>query len=179
MPALPQDADPEGKCSPGGSAGAASAAAARRRRNASYRRALVETASPAHLVLLLYDGAIRFCAQGEQAMAAHNYEAQNSSLQNAQQILWELTQSLRATHGTEVPGNLRRIYLHMIERLVMANLTDDLEAVQSVRSLLTSLREAWADVEKRLAGAGEPGDVTTGASAAPSREASQLREWAA
>src|SRR5690242_6689865 len=63
-------------------------------RNEQYLRAQVETASPTRLVVLLYDGAIRFCAQAIEAMQKRDLETQHINLLRVQRIISELIGSL-------------------------------------------------------------------------------------
>ncbi len=112
-----------------------------------YQRMQVDTASPAKLVVMLYDGAIRFLKQGQDAMQRGDREKQNHYLVRAQRIIAELTSSLDVEAGGEIAVNLMALYQFMHEQLVLANLEDDLQKVQKVREMLESLREAWVQVE--------------------------------
>lgn len=112
-----------------------------------YQRTQVDTASPAKLVVMLYDGAIRFLKQGQAAMQRGDREEQNHCLIRAQRIIAELASSLDMEAGGEIATNLMALYQFMHEQLVIANLQDDVNMVQKVREMLESLREAWAQVE--------------------------------
>lgn len=112
-----------------------------------YQRTQVDTASPAKLVVMLYDGAIRFLRQGQSAMQRGDREGQHQCLVRAQRIIAELASSLDMEAGGEIAANLMALYQFMHEQLVLANLQDDVNKVQKVREMLESLREAWAQVE--------------------------------
>jgi flagellar protein FliS len=112
-----------------------------------YQRTQVDTASPAKLVVMLYDGAIRFLRQAQAAMQRGDREGQNHCLVRAQRIIAELASSLDLEAGGEIATNLMALYQFMHEQLVIANLQDDVSTVQKVREMLESLREAWAQVE--------------------------------
>jgi flagellar protein FliS len=137
-------------------------------RNGQYQRTQVETASPARLIVLLYDGAIRFCIQGIEAMSQGQLERQNTNLTNAQRIIAELMGSLKRDVGGEATENLFRIYLHMMEQLVYANLYDRKELVEAVLPMLYDLRETWVEVERITSTSSEttPTSLPTGANAA-------------
>lgn len=108
-----------------------------------YLETAVETASPARLIVMLYDGAIRFINTAIDAMQNRQYEQQNYYLQRAQRILAELISSLDFTRGGEIAENLFRLYTYMYNQLVEANLQDSVERAQHVVNLLSELREAW------------------------------------
>lgn len=119
-------------------------------RNHRYRKAQIETASPVQLVLLLYESAIRFCDQALEAMAQKNLSEQNANLLKAEEIIGELIGALNQDAGGELAVNLRRLYLYMLEKLVLANLYDESEGVQQVRDMLRSLHDSWAEAAQRL-----------------------------
>ncbi|MER3472743.1 MAG: flagellar export chaperone FliS [Armatimonadota bacterium] len=115
-----------------------------------YQRTQVDTASPVRLIVMLYDGAIRFLRQGQSAMQRGDREKQNDYLVRAQRILAELTSSLNLEEGGEIAVNLMALYQFMTEQLVLANLQDDVGKVQKVREMLEGLREAWAQAESTV-----------------------------
>lgn len=108
-----------------------------------YLETAVETASPARLIVMLYDGAIRFINEAAYAIRQRDYETKNHTLQRAQRILTELTCSLDFDKGGEIAQNLFRLYTYMHNQLVEANLEDSCERLEHVVSLLSELREAW------------------------------------
>jgi len=112
-----------------------------------YRVSSVETASPAQLVLMLYDGAIKFAKQAEEAARARRIEEANRAIGRVQDILAELMSSLNVDAG-EVAGNLFAIYDYLNRRLVEANIKKDPEIVSEVVGHLLSLREAWVQMAR-------------------------------
>jgi flagellar secretion chaperone FliS len=119
-----------------------------RQAHRQYQQAQIETASPTRLVVLLYDGAIRFCSLALEAMQVRDIETQHINLLKAQRIVAELMGSLNREVGGEVAANLMMIYTHMLEQLVQANLQDKPHMVESVLTLLRDLRETWAEVDR-------------------------------
>ena len=108
-----------------------------------YLETAVETASPARLIVMLYDGAIRFINEAAHAMQQRDYETQNAKLQRAQKILAELISSLDFDKGGEIAENLFRLYTYMYNQLVEANINDSRDRLEHVVHLLSELREAW------------------------------------
>ncbi|MFQ3611648.1 MAG: flagellar export chaperone FliS [Fimbriimonadales bacterium] len=108
-----------------------------------YLETAVETASPVRLVVMLYDGAIRFLNEAKQAIQNRDFETQNLKFQRAQRILAELISSLDFDKGGEIAENLFRLYTYMYNQLVEANLQDSIERTEHVIHLLSELREAW------------------------------------
>jgi flagellar protein FliS len=124
-----------------------------------YQRTQVETASPTRLVIMLYEGAMRFCQLASDAMAVQDLLTQHENLIRAQRIVAELLGSLNREKGGEVAENLARLYTHMLEQLVVANLHDQPEPIQKVQSMLRDLWTSWIEVE-RLTEEGKSGGLS-------------------
>ncbi len=119
-----------------------------RQAHQQYQRSQIETASPTRLVIMLYDGAIRFCTLGQEAMQKRAIETQNTNLVKAQSILAELMSSLDRNAGGEVAENLFQLYTYMLEQLVTANLFDRPAPIGRVIEMLRGLRESWLEVDR-------------------------------
>ncbi|MCX6379081.1 MAG: flagellar export chaperone FliS [Armatimonadetes bacterium] len=113
-----------------------------------YLQTQIETASPTRLIVLLYEGAIRFCYLGMEAMNAGNLEEQNKCLVRAQKIVGELMGSLNKGSGGEVAENLMRIYMYLLDRLVDANFEDNPKGIHETIGLLGELKTSWEEVDR-------------------------------
>jgi flagellar protein FliS len=113
-----------------------------------YQRTQAETARPTQLVVMLYDGAIRFLVLAKEGMKQKNIEIRHVNLVKAQNIIMELMSSLNREQGGEISVNLHRIYQFMLEQLVEANIYDREMPINSVLQMLRDLRESWAEVDR-------------------------------
>jgi flagellar protein FliS len=116
-----------------------------------YQKTQVESASPAKLLLLLYDGAVRKLNQAVSNYEQKNREEFRTEVVKVQKILNELTASLDHEKGGEVATNLDRLYDYMIRRLGIAMVRFETEPVKEVKMLLEGLREAWQGAIDSLA----------------------------
>ncbi len=113
------------------------------KRDFAYKKSKVTTNDPVTLVILLYDGAIRFLTIAEKALENNDYEKVNFSLLKAKDIISELIASLNLDQKTELVENLRNLYNYMYERLLDANIEKNKEYILEVKKLLKDVREAW------------------------------------
>lgn len=111
-----------------------------------YQKTQIETASPLHLVVMLYDGAIRFINQGKLAIINKNINQANESLKRAQDIVDELTVTLDPGAG-EIAVNLARLYEFVNYRLIQANIKKDPEMLNEALNILMTLRSAWVELQ--------------------------------
>ncbi|MNT08268.1 Flagellar protein FliS [compost metagenome] len=113
-----------------------------------YQESTLETASQGKLLLMLYDGAIRFLTQASAAMEAKNWQDSHNFILKAEDVITELMACLRMEAGGEIAFNLYRLYEYMNWRLIQANIKRDQAMVLEVQQRLRELREAWVEAIK-------------------------------
>ena len=113
-----------------------------------YQKGSVNGASPLQLVVMLYDGAIRFMEAGKYGIEHQDLEIQNKNLQKAQKIVMELMSCLDMEKGGEIAANLLALYSYVLNELVEANVGDKAEPVDRCIKILCDLRESWVEVER-------------------------------
>ena len=114
-----------------------------------YQSMQILSAKPEKLILMLYDGAIRFIQQGIKAVEENNIELANRNLLRSQNIMVELMASLNFEKGGELAANLFRIYEFMHYPLVQANVKKEVEPLVRVNNQLKKLRKSWAEALKK------------------------------
>ena len=113
-----------------------------------YRKGAVNGASPLQLVVMLYDGSLRFMEVGKDAMEHKDLVRQNTSLQKAQRIITELMACLDMQQGGDIAKNLLSIYSYVLNELVTANMADDPSAIERCMKIMSGLRESWVQIER-------------------------------
>ncbi|MDK2806673.1 MAG: flagellar secretion chaperone FliS [Thermoanaerobacterium sp.] len=99
------------------------------------------TASPEELVMMLYNGIIRFVNEAKQAIDDRNIEGAHNSITRAQDIVLELMSTLDMQY--DISKNLYSIYDYISRRLIEANLKKDKVALDEVESLVSDLKDTW------------------------------------
>ena len=115
-----------------------------------YRKNAVNGASPLQLVIMLYDGALRFMEAGKHAMKLRDLQGQNENLQRAQRIVLELTACLDLAQGGEIAKNLLALYTYVVNELVNANIQDDPHAIDRCSKILSDLRSSWVAIDQGI-----------------------------
>ncbi|MDR3630579.1 MAG: flagellar export chaperone FliS [Desulfocapsaceae bacterium] len=122
-----------------------------------YQENQVLSASPEQILLMLYDGAIRFTRQAITGMENNNLSQTHRGIKNSMAIITEFSNSLNHEIGGRIAEDLAALYDYMIRELLMANLKMDKTKLQGVEKLLTDLRATWGEavetnnMEKTLA----------------------------
>lgn len=111
-----------------------------------YKQQGVMTANPIELVVMLYDGCIKQLKLTCIAIHEKNYENTNKCLQKAQAIVVELVSSLDFHYP--IAKDLMNIYDFMLRQFIDVNIHQDEECIKKLIDMLSSLRDAWAQVQK-------------------------------
>src|ERR671928_1179999 len=119
----------------------------------AYTESSILTAPPERLVVMLYDGAIRFLTQAAAAQRNDQQSVFLDRLRRGEAIIDELNVTLDMSQG-DVATRLRSIYLFCKRHLVEAHLQRDASRIDEVIRLLTDLRESWQQLAVRGATAG-------------------------
>ena len=114
-----------------------------------YSQVQIKTANKGKLIVMLYQGAIRFMKKALIQLEQKDMEGKGKSLIRAQDIILELLYALdqdMLAKGNELALNLQRLYLYCYRRLVRANVDMNPEPIKEVAELMGSLLEAWEKV---------------------------------
>jgi flagellar protein FliS len=112
----------------------------------AYQDATVTTQSKGRLIVLLYEGAIKFMKLALKELEAANYEAKGRYINKAINIIGELNAVLDTETGGEIAANLRKLYCFMTNRLSEANIKRDPQMIREVITLMEELNQGWKAV---------------------------------
>lgn len=112
-------------------------------RLAAYQDNTVSTQNKGRLIVLLYDGAIKFMKLAIKELEAGNYEAKGQYINRAVDIITELNAVLDMEQGGEIAANLRKLYTFMNNRLAQANAKRDPNMIRDVMKLMEELNQGW------------------------------------
>lgn len=115
-----------------------------------YQESAVQTATPGQLILMLYDGAIKFAKQAIIEIEQKRYVDANTYLLKCQSIIHELVASL--DFNIEISKNLGSIYEYLLHLLIQANIKKDTSKAEEALSHMTELRDAWRQAIKQNGG---------------------------
>jgi len=107
----------------------------------AYGSRKVETASPAELVLMLYDGAIKFCNIALDGIEKKDYEKVNINIQKARNIIVELQTTL--DHKYAIAKDFDIVYDYIFNKLVDANIKKDPELLTDALNEIRDMRDNW------------------------------------
>lgn len=114
--------------------------------NDAYKKAAVTTKDQGTLILMLYDGTIRFLKIASNKIRGDDLEGAHNSITKAKNIISELMTSLNTEKSGRVGASLKSLYVYMFNRLIDANIQKKVEYIDEVCDLMVELREGWRSV---------------------------------
>jgi flagellar secretion chaperone FliS len=111
----------------------------------AYQSQAVTTASPAQLVLMLYDGILASITRAQAGEELGDVELVNRELVRAQDIVNELRMTLDFERGGQIAANLGSLYTFCTDQLIDANVRKDTSRLEGVRGVVANLRETWQE----------------------------------
>ncbi len=113
----------------------------------AYKNNSIQTASPAELTLMLYEGAVKFCNIALGALEKHDLMKANDNIIKAEKIIIEF----RATLDFKYPvaKDFDIVYDFIYRQLVEANIKKDAETLQIALKYIREMRDTWKEVMKR------------------------------
>lgn len=116
----------------------------------AYGNNKINTASPAELTLMLYEGAVKFCNKAVTALEKKDYENTNINIQKARNIIVELKTTLN--HKYPVAEDFERLYDYIFVLLVQANMKKDMELLVRALDEIRSIRDIWKQIMAQTKG---------------------------
>lgn len=112
----------------------------------AYQNNKVNTANPAELTLMLYEGAIKFCNMAVIGIEEKNIAKTNNNIVKAENIITHLRSTLDFKYP--VAQEFENVYAYVQDGLISANIKKDKEKLEEVIGIIREMRDAWKEVMK-------------------------------
>lgn len=116
---------------------------------ARYKSVNIQTVTPVQLVVKLYDGALRFLAQAQEAIENNDFSARGKALSKAHAVVSELQSTLDQSHAPELCQELDRLYEFTLHQITQCAVSGNADHLKSPISILEQLRGAWVELASR------------------------------
>jgi flagellar protein FliS len=112
----------------------------------TYYQTQIQSQSPIELVVMLYDGALRFMRAAAEAIEKRDLAGKRDAMSRAMAIVSELQSSLNLAAGGDIAKNLDALYAYVTGRLIEANINNTVEPLHESVKLMATLREGWLQI---------------------------------
>ncbi len=117
-----------------------------RNRAEQYKKTQINTSSPGKLLLMLYQGAIKFSKLAIQNIEANQIEASHKNIIKVQNIVLELKSTLDKERGGQLADQLEKLYDFIYQELLQANLKKDIKHLNNIIPLLEELYTSYKEI---------------------------------
>lgn len=112
-----------------------------------YQGTKVNTASPAELTLMLYEGAIKFCNIAILGFETNDYEKVSNNIIKVQNIITEFRATLDFKYATAKDFDV--VYEYILSLLIQANIKKDKELLEQALNQIREMRDLWKEIMKQ------------------------------
>jgi len=111
-----------------------------------YKQVQVKTANKEKLVIMLYQGCIKFLKLAKNGVENNDIEQANNYIIRSQDIIRELMNTLDMERGGQIANNLYQLYDFMNRTLIEANVNKDIEKIEIVENMMLELLDSWKQI---------------------------------
>lgn len=111
-----------------------------------YQNVQVMTADRVTLIIMLYDGILRFNRLAQRAIGEGDIKGRGVHINRSLEIIGELANSLNMEEGGEIAKNLSKLYDFCASALTEANLKSDSSVIESVNKVIQEIKSGWEAV---------------------------------
>ena len=115
-----------------------------------YKNQSIQTASREKILLMLYEGAIRFMKLAVQACENKDIAGRGLNIGKAFDIVMELNNSLDHKVGGDIAKNLEQLYMYITEQLTQANIKGDKAHLDNAIKVMEVLYSGWQEAIEKL-----------------------------
>ena len=115
-----------------------------------YKQTSVQSASREKILLMLYEGAIKFTKLAIKAIEEKKIADRGMNIGRAFDIVMELNNTLDHKVGGDIASQLEQLYMFMMEQYTKANISGDAAPLQANLKLLNTLYDGWVQAVEKL-----------------------------
>lgn len=115
-----------------------------------YKTTSIQSASREKLLLMMYEGAIKFVKKAILAAEQKQIAERGTNIGRAYDIILELNNTLDHNVGGEIAKNLEQLYMYMTDQLTQGNITGDPQYLRNCLKILETLYDGWLKAVEQL-----------------------------
>lgn len=115
-----------------------------------YKNTSIQSASREKLLLMMYEGAIKFTKLALTASEQKKIAERGTNIGRAYDIILELNNTLDHKVGGDISKNLESLYMYLTDQLTAGNLSGDPQNLKNVLKVLETLHDGWLKAIEQL-----------------------------
>ena len=115
-----------------------------------YKKTVLASTDRVQIILMLYEGMLNHIKIAKQKIERGDFLSKGSHISKATLIVSELSNVLDMEKGGEISINLRNLYNFILQRLLYANLNNDINALEEAEKVIGTIKDGWKEMMKEL-----------------------------
>ena len=115
-----------------------------------YKKTVLANTDRVQIILMLYEGTLNHMKIAKQKIERGDTLSKGTHINKATLIVTELSNVLDMEKGGEISGNLRNLYNFVLQRLLYANLNNDVNALEEAEKVIDTIKDGWKEMMKTL-----------------------------
>jgi flagellar protein FliS len=115
-----------------------------------YKSTSIQSASREKLLLMMYEGAIKFTKRAIKATEDKKIAERCENIGRAFDIVMELNNTLDHKVGGDIAKNLEQLYMFITEQYTKANMTGSAEPLKASLKILETLYDGWLQAVEKV-----------------------------
>lgn len=116
----------------------------------AYKKTVFQTTDRVQIVLMLYEGTLKHLKLAKQMIETGDTVGKGTHIGKATDIISELSNVLDMEKGGEISLNLRNLYDFSLQRLMKANMENDIYSLESVEKVISIIKDGWKEMMVNL-----------------------------
>lgn len=113
----------------------------------SYQRAQLDGLNQRDLIVMCYRGSIKYLVEAKQRFQAGDVEGFSDLIEKAHRVIFHLYTTLDMQNGGEIAQRLAELYCYIINQTYLLNATKNLDILDGLVKIMTTLKEGWEGIE--------------------------------
>lgn len=123
----------------------------------TYRDVKIRNMNQRELIVFLYESSLRLMEEGKEKIAAGDIPGTHEKLDRARNIFLHLLATLNLESGGEFARRLSALYSYFVEKITMANVSQNVDELDEIIPFVSEIKEAWEKMEFEDPGKSSPG----------------------
>ncbi len=115
-----------------------------------YKKTVLATTDRVQIVYMLFEGALNHLKIARRKMESGDIMSKGQHFSKATLIISELSNVLDMERGGEISRNLRSLYEYVLQRLLYANINNDITAIDDSQRVIETLKSGWKEMMEGL-----------------------------
>jgi flagellar secretion chaperone FliS len=115
-----------------------------------YKQTSIQSASKEKLLLMMYEGAIKFLKLAIQAAEEKRIADRGMNIGRAYDIILELNNTLDHNVGGDLAKSLEQLYMYITDQLTKGNMSGDPQPLRDALKILETLYDGWGKAIEQL-----------------------------